>query len=234
LRRADSDEHVYAQWISDHYLERDGSQGNFTMTFGDLYPQRTAKKLNQTVRVCHICNNGWMSNLEGRFEPALIAMSEGNKLEIGPDGQITIASWLIKSALVAELTTPKDSLLRVSTREQRLLVASGQIPAGWRVAIGAYEGSGSQLEHHFSNVTQVLADNGESLGLTILHTLRLECFVGQVFIHSMLIDTDLKYLLGGPTFALEVPQRQSIFWPPPGILSEENFKVVSSLASTGQ
>lgn len=233
-KKADSDEHVNAQWISDHFRARDGGNGKFTMTFGDLYPQRTAKRLNQTVRVCQVCNNGWMSTLEARFKPALIAMSEGNPLHIGVKGQKTIAQWLIKSALTAELTTPKESLLRVSTREQRLLVAAGQIPTGWRIAIGAYEGSGSQLEHHFSNVTQLVADNGRSLGCTILHTLRLECFVGQVLIHSMSINPDLKQLLGGPTFGLEIPRNEIIFWPPPGILNEETIKTVLSLASTSQ
>jgi len=204
------------------------------MTFGDLYPQRTAKKMNQIVRVCHTCNSGWMSRLEARFRPALIAMSEGNQFHIGPNGQKTIARWLIKSSLTAELTTPKDSLLRVSTREQRLSVHDGQIPAGWRTAIGAYEGSGSNLEHHFSNVTQLVTDDGESLGYTILHTLRLESFVGQVLIHSMSINPELKHLLGGPTFGLEIPQQEIVFWPPPGILNEKTIKKVLNLTSVSQ
>lgn len=201
------------------------------MGFGGLYPERTAKKLNQTVRVCHVCNNGWMSALEGRFKPALISMSEGNPLEIGPEGQKTIAMWLTKSALVAEFVTPQESPLRVSTRDQRLQVASGKLPSGWRVAIGAYEGSSSQLEHHFSNVKQVVSDNGQGLGYIILHTFRLECFVGQVLIHSMSSDPDLEHLLGGPIFALEIPQRESVFWPPSGILNAETMKTVSQLAS---
>ena len=202
------------------------------MTFGDLYPERTAKKLNQTVRVCHKCNNGWMANLEARFKPALIAMSEGNTLHIGPKGQKTIAQWLMKSALTAELTTPKDSLIRVSTREHRLRVASGLIPEGWRIAIGAFEGGGSQLEHNFSNVRQFVADNGTNLGYTILHTFRLECFVGQVFMHSMAIGPELDHLLGGPNFGLEIPQRGLIFWPPPEVLNDKTFKSVLNLTST--
>ena len=232
--RADSNEHVTAHWISEHFLNRDGGRGNFTMTFGDLYPERTAKTMNLTVHVCHSCNSGWMSSLEGRFKPALIAMSEGNSLHIGLNGQNTIARWLIKSSLTAELTTPKESLLRVSTREQRLLFAAGQIPTGWRTGIGAYEGGGPNLEHHFSNVVQHLSNDGTSLGLIILHTFRLECFVGQVLIHSMTVEPALQHLLGGATYGLEIPQRNIIFWPPPRVLNEDTFKTVVSLKSASE
>ena len=229
---ADSDEHGTAQWITERFLARDKGLGNFTMSFGDLYPERTAKTLNQKIQVCRECNNGWMSSLEGRIKPALVAMSEGSTLHIGLDGQKTIARWLVKSCITAELTTPKQSLIRVSTRDQRYEIGKGRTPAGWRVAIGAYEGEGANLEHRFSNVKQLISDTGESLGYVILHTIRFERFVGQVLIHSMSTIPHLVELLGGSEFGIEIPQREIIFWPPPAILNEQRFGIVSSLGST--
>jgi hypothetical protein len=81
-------------------------------------------------------------------------------------------------------------------------------------------------------VKELKSHNGKSLGYTILHTLRLECFVGQVLMHSMSINPELKELLGGPNFGVEIPQREIILWPPPGFLNEETIKTVLSLEST--
>ena len=64
-RPPDSNEHVDPQWISRHYLERDAGPGTSTMSFGDLYPPRTVPLLNQTVRICGSCNDGWMAQLVG-------------------------------------------------------------------------------------------------------------------------------------------------------------------------
>ncbi|MDA8284342.1 MAG: hypothetical protein M0Z42_13850, partial [Actinomycetota bacterium] len=151
-RPADTAEHVDPQWISRHYLERDVKPGTFTMSFGDLYPPRTVPLLNQTIRVCSWCNGGWMATLEARVKPALLHMKNGEGLVIGPDGQRALAHWLLKSAVVRELVMPQASPLRVSTPDQRRLVAAGIIPVGWRIAIAAYEGPGPSLAHTFSGI----------------------------------------------------------------------------------
>jgi hypothetical protein len=93
-RPADSAEHADPQWMSRYYLDRDTGAGSFTMSFGGLYPDRTVPVLNQTIRVCHRCNGGWMAILEDRVKPALIAMSGGDGLIVGPHGQLVLAQWL--------------------------------------------------------------------------------------------------------------------------------------------
>jgi hypothetical protein len=47
-----------------------------------------------------------MAVLEDRVKPALIAMSGGDGRIVGPDGQRVLAQWLLKNAVVRELTTP--------------------------------------------------------------------------------------------------------------------------------
>ena len=228
---ADTVEHVDPRWISRHYLDSDTSPGTFTMSFGDLYPSRTAPVLNQTVKVCGTCNSGWMARLEGQVKLPLLTMKDGDGLIIGPHGQRVLAQWLLKNALVRELVTPGDSPFRVSTLAQRRLVARGEIPAGWRVALGGYEGPGPHLQHKFSRVKQLVGDGGGRQGSVILHTLRFECFVAQVLIHSQADSPELRHLLGGPQFAIEIPREQPVTWPPPALLGPEWMEIVEDFGS---
>jgi len=221
-RPPDTAEHVDPQWISRHYLERDEKPGTFTMTFGDLYSPRTVPILNQTIRVCGSCNGGWMATLEARVKPALLRMKkDGEGLIIGPDGQRALAHWLLKNAVVRELVTPQGSPFRVSTADQRRQVAAGVVPAGWRVAIAGYEGPGPNLAHTFSGVKQHVDDAGIPLGRIVLHTVRFECFVAQVLVHSLPESPQLANLLGGSHYAVEIPGPEPVVWPPPAVLGPE-------------
>jgi len=158
--------------------------------------------------------------------PGLIAMSSGDPLVIGPDGQQVLANWFVKSVVVRELVTPLGSPYRISTAEQRQFIASGRVPPGWRVVIGAYEGDGPNLEHHFGTVKQHLDQNGSALGKIALHTIRFECLVGQVLIHSTPDLPEADHLLGGPSFALGIPSDQPVTWPPQRTLNAEWMKSV--------
>jgi hypothetical protein len=231
-RPADSADHADPQWMSRYYLDRDPGVGSFAMSFGGLYPDRAVPLLNQTIRVCQHCNGGWMAVLEDRVKPALIAMSNGEGLIVGPDGQRVLAQWLLKNALVRELATPQGSLLRISTHDQRKLVAKRGIPDGWRVGIAAYEGPGTNLAHTFSGVKQYVGDDGQRGGKAILHTLRFECFVGQVLVHSMLEPPNLAHLLGGPPYVVEIPQLAPVTWPPPATLTPTSMATVREFGPT--
>jgi hypothetical protein len=173
-----------------------------------------------------------MATLEDRVKPALIAMSGGDGLIVGPDGQRVLAQWLLKNAIVRELTTAQGSPLRVSTHDQRKLVARRRIPDGWRVGIAAYEGPGPHLAHTFSGVKQYVSDDGQRGGKAILHTLRFERFVGQVLVHSMLEPPNLANLLGGPPYAVEIPQLEPVTWPPPATLTPASMATVREFGPT--
>jgi hypothetical protein len=227
---ADTVEHVDPEWISRHYLERDASPGTFTMSFGDLYAPRTVPRLNQTVHLCGSCNSGWMAALEYRVKPALLRMKDGEGLIIGPDGQRAMRHWLLKNAVVRELVTPQCSPLRVSTPEQRRQVAAGVVPAGWRIAIAGYEGPGHNLAYIFSSVKQHVGDTGSPLGRIVLHTLRFECFVAQVLVHSLTEPPLLTNLLGGPHYAVEIPGPEPVVWPPSALLGPAWMETVQQFA----
>ena len=208
------------------YLEPDAIPGSFTMSFGGLYPDRIVPRLNQTIRVCRACNGGWMAQLEQRAMPGLLLLRAGEPTVLGPDGQRLLACWLMKTAIVREFSTPAGHPLRVSTADQRAIVAAGRVPPGWRVAIGAYEGPGPNLEHHFSTVKRLVGSDGQGHGDVVLHTVRFECFVGQILVHSTPDPPIVDALLGGPPYALELVSDHPQAWPPTGVLDRESLQTI--------
>lgn len=165
------------------------------------------------------------------MKPALLAMMEGEHLVIGPEGQHVLGRWLLKNALVREMATPRNSPMRVSTHEQRMMVASDVLPMGWRMAIGSYEGFGPHLSHSISNVREYSDENGVALGSAVLHTFRIECFVGQVLIHTVPWDPDVNDLLGGSDYAIEIPQMSDIAWPTRRPFNEEWIERIQRLGT---
>ena len=224
---ANTVEHVEPQWLSRYYRQRGGS-GSFTMSFGDLYPTRTVPTLNQTVKVCGACNSGWMSNLERRAKTGVLLLAEGEPTTLGPEGQKTLTRWLLKGVIVREQLMPVDSDHRISVPEQRRVIAQGGIPEGWLVHIGAFEGIASTYNYQME-ASRLRDKDGKVLGWVALHTYRLECFVGQVLLHSLAESPSIRDLLGGPPYAIEIPLRSDVSWPPPAAFSPETIETVQKL-----
>jgi hypothetical protein len=85
--------------------------------------------------ICETCNNGWMSELEGRAKPLLIALSRGERaLSDLTEGECGIAAaWAGKTAIIeshavgAECPVSGDSL-------QEIRANGGQRPGRFAVA----------------------------------------------------------------------------------------------------
>lgn len=62
----------------------------------------TAHAATQTVRsLCARCNNGWMSQIETGSQTFITTMLRGHGRTFYEHGQTVIATWLVKTALVA-------------------------------------------------------------------------------------------------------------------------------------
>jgi hypothetical protein len=76
-----------------------------TIRAGDPEPEehsRPGKAATLTVRsVCAQCNNGWMGRLEDQARPYLLTMIRGNGRTYHATGRTLIATWFVKTALVA-------------------------------------------------------------------------------------------------------------------------------------
>jgi hypothetical protein len=97
-------EHVFPEWVRP-YLQGDGD-GTHRRTeirkTGATSRSRPAKPATLTVRsVCAACNNGWMSRLEGSAKRHLLPLIKGRESTLLPPARQTIATWAVKTALVA-------------------------------------------------------------------------------------------------------------------------------------
>jgi hypothetical protein len=213
--------------MSRRYLLGASARAHFTIDFGQRPGSRTARTLNQTVRVCKGCNNGWMSRLEQSAQPLLTQLADGSSVTLDGDAQHVLALWLAKDAIVHEpLATPQH---RISTPAQRSAVARGEVPDGWDVAIAGYEGTGPTFEHHFGPIASWPDDPQRSLARLTTHTTRMECFVGQIVVHSLNERPELDGLLGGNGYAISLPSPGPVHWPPTIPLNEEWLGIVAGL-----
>src|SRR3954454_13509204 len=100
-------EHVFPDWLRPFLAvhgDEDGTHRRQVFRVGGEETDRSHKGAPATLTVrsvCAGCNNGWMSRLEGRAKPFLETMLRGHSRTYYAGGQEVIATWLVKTALVA-------------------------------------------------------------------------------------------------------------------------------------
>jgi hypothetical protein len=109
-------EHVMPQWLTNVLPEQARFRGQDQQVVlqppgGDrsriMLPHREVKEAfnAMTVKaVCRNCNGGWMSGLEEAARPLLSPLIRGESQLLGKDDVIAVASWTVKTALMAQLT----------------------------------------------------------------------------------------------------------------------------------
>jgi hypothetical protein len=97
-------EHVFPEWARP-YLQSDGPGTHQRIEIreaGTTERLRSGEPATLTVRsVCAPCNNGWMSSLEQTAMPHLLPLIKGHERTLFPPAQRTVATWAVKTALVA-------------------------------------------------------------------------------------------------------------------------------------
>lgn len=227
-RQANTAEHLYPQWISRHYRDNGSPASDFTLSMGpSLGGTRRSKVLNQKVKVCAVCNNGWMSQLEERARPVLLRLVVPDTAAITVAEQAVLSRWLFKSAVLHELLMPDP----VSLRDARFLLADGEVPEGWSAHMAAAAPGESTFTHHAGPIVSFAHEDGSPRGRVRLHTMRFGRLASQVVLHSLDVVPSFNALLGGPEFAAQVwpPSGRVQPWPPGTILLAEWFDIVASL-----
>jgi hypothetical protein len=98
-------EHVFPKWTRP-YLTSGGTGTHTQMTIrtGEPTKEHSHKGAPATLTrrsVCAQCNNGWMSDLEVKAKPFLLSMIRGHTRTYYATGQTVIATWMLKTALIA-------------------------------------------------------------------------------------------------------------------------------------
>jgi len=120
--RPDSEtaEHIFAQWFRSLLGAKTLSMFQATLT-GERQRVRRPPVNNLTMRrVCKLCNNGWMSDLEVAVEPIMRAIFQGKDVdELGDPELKVVAKWSAKTAITLSYTTPQKA--RVPAQASRSL-----------------------------------------------------------------------------------------------------------------
>jgi hypothetical protein len=101
-----SAEHVIPDWTRP-FLSSPGGKGTHQRTVLSAGGQieetsyRTGPAATTIKSVCAPCNNGWMSRLEEHTKPLLVPMLEGRRRVYTEREQATVATWAVKTSLVA-------------------------------------------------------------------------------------------------------------------------------------
>lgn len=100
-----SQEHVLPEWIA-QLLELGRVEVSRTIMDGPQDRWQKIGTFGHTIGdVCECCNTGWMSDLEDLSKPILSSMilpRERRRIELSPDEQVVLASWLWKIAILHE------------------------------------------------------------------------------------------------------------------------------------
>jgi len=137
-KQADSREHVWSAWIGELFKSSGYNFRRITMPTGDLAKWRRPTLDEKTRVVCEKCNNGWMSDIEGRSQAAFSGMiRDGTKISLLPRGTALLAAFAFKCAVIADHASPHGGpfFTRFARRQFR---ESLQIPSGVRMWAAAF------------------------------------------------------------------------------------------------
>jgi hypothetical protein len=115
-------EHLWSEWKHPFLPKLEAPKKNefYRVVRGKYGPTETVLKKPQqghtytkTIRaVCHRCNTGWMSGVEGLVKPILIPMLQGQRFELDRISQHRLAVWITLKMLVAENQNVEDRVIQ--------------------------------------------------------------------------------------------------------------------------
>lgn len=131
-------EHVFPQWLTNVLPDQERWRGQDSAV---LYlrdqdrdaPPDVSREMGErftatTVnRVCATCNHGWMERLESEVRPALTKLIVGEAFTFGSDASEALATWVAKTAMMAEFTHPESKATR--PLDYRDLYETGRPPS---------------------------------------------------------------------------------------------------------
>ncbi len=182
--------------------------------------------------LCRVCNNVKFGGLEGKIEKALPPLIIGNRANILPGGQTLLASWAVKTAMVAEHFKPIDDGIPQADRTW-LLRKMTPPPRGWFVWIAAYGGT----------AWRDLAIYQGRMGVSLTpvarpsaapHYAQATTFGLGHILFSVVSSSapDIERFKGRETEGLIQiwpPQERSILWPPHRILDDNNANAIANI-----
>jgi hypothetical protein len=208
-------EHLWSKWTrqlvshdilkheyADHIFKVDGVDRN-VRTYG--WDPR-----NSTIKsVCHECNNGWMSSLDGAGKPILSLLIKGEAASLDADSQKLIATWVAMKTMVGEFFDPVKAAIPLS--ERQFLRDRRQPPDNWIIWIGNYTRDkwAGEWVH-----TAIGIDSAEGIArrdTKIPNTQTTTFVVGKLYAH--IFSSEIPDIIAGITLGKIGLEKLAQIWP---------------------
>jgi hypothetical protein len=153
--RSKRGEHIIPKWMSLQFPDAKWEiEDQLTK-----HVRKSTKYIHLTTpKPCARCNNGWMSDLEKAVKPILVPLIQGETSTLTPPNQISIALWLVKTAMVydldAETRAPRPRYF--DDTELYAFASTGSVFPTYIFFVAAYNGDHAgifQEDHSTFNVT---------------------------------------------------------------------------------
>jgi len=228
-----TNEHIFAEWIGAVVgAGRAGVIVRNTFNLDEtIRPAWHTQNLDLRVRMaCESCNTGWMSNLETEVRPIMMPMIRGNaKVPLTLRGQRAVATWAVKTAMVAEFLQKPPT--RYFTQAERRFLVDEVVPSrnlGAFVWIGRYASKDNGLHGLATTMTQADRVSRAHLSMFALGQFAIQVLVerGAVGQRERLAvrpgpwDQLLSQIWPPPT--LFGANGGLFFWPPPSLITAGN------------
>lgn len=151
---AETAEHVLPKWLEDLFPDDAREYEDIRHVPGEasrVDVWGSTSVVGRVVnRVCQPCNNGWMSRMENhRAKPALLPLLQSDhplSRPLDAQTQADLATWAVKTALVAELSNPDTRIASDALARQ---VMDRQAPCdGAGVYLAYYDGAWMKLSYN--------------------------------------------------------------------------------------
>jgi hypothetical protein len=140
---ANSREHIWAKWLRVYVPH---TQINHVETRHDLdisgEEKITASKVSGDPRsrklkiVCSTCNNGWMSQIQDRAKPHLVALIAGDACELPRQAKSALSRWVALFVTVQEHI--HEDLVSVSPNDRIWIRDRSTAPPSWLIWMGRF------------------------------------------------------------------------------------------------
>jgi hypothetical protein len=179
----------------------------------------TTKKLRV---VCQICNNSWMSELEGEVKPILIKVLGRETIELYAKEQEILARWIAMKAIIGEHSEKETHI--TPSEDRRLLRLEKRIPEYFAIYIGVHNTNSDSAWLRISQ-TIALSPEGPSppLGRLKRNMQSIAFICGSLFVFVFAVREDsiepTKFLQLKKLIRIFPNQSEVVKWPPTDTLN---------------
>jgi hypothetical protein len=205
-----SNEHVWPKWIREEVALRYGNVKWDALRDGKV---RSTPVLDaQVKRVCETCNNGWMSDLEGRAKPVLVPMMFGAlpQISLSPEDQGVVALWAYKTVLMADFFGARRTL---DPHVYTAFFRERCPPRRSWVLMAAYAGSAKRLRSYSTTTTVTREMQHNAVGVLERNPIELPAVIGTLVVFHLVLQV---VIYSGKDLPLRVANGhawEQMIWP---------------------